>query len=204
MRSLGERFNKLRAKIISLRCGPGAAILPPEVTRIHMDFATSFKNGHMGAKKFWRENLPRLKYHNPSVPMIVNRHSRNNKKPTISIYLRKPDASTPAPATRSQPSSSRNNLSKATPPDADEKIITVDMTEKHSSHILEYVLAETRAVPIKPTKEEIRELQELDAMARQAEVDRARMRSLREEKKREEDMLKRARAAGGVAEEEDS
>ncbi|CVL10764.1 related to ribosomal protein MRP49 [Fusarium proliferatum] len=203
MRSLGERFNKLRA-IISLRCGPGAAILPPEVTRIHMDFATSFKNGHMGAKKFWRENLPRLKYHNPSVPMIVNRHSRNNKKPTISIYLRKPDASTPAPATRSQPSSSRNNLSKATPPDADEKIITVDMTEKHSSHILEYVLAETRAVPIKPTKEEIRELQELDAMARQAEVDRARMRSLREEKKREEDMLKRARAAGGVAEEEDS
>ncbi|CCT67535.1 related to ribosomal protein MRP49 [Fusarium fujikuroi] len=203
MRSLGERFNKLRA-IISLRCGPGAAILPPEVTRIHMDFATSFKNGHMGAKKFWRENLPRLKYHNPSVPMIVNRHSRNNKKPTISIYLRKPDASTPAPATRSQPSSSRNNMSKATPPDADEKIITVDMTEKHSSHILEYVLAETRAVPIKPTKEEIRELQELDAMARQAEVDRARMRSLREEKKREEDMLKRARAAGGVAEEEDS
>ncbi|CVK86792.1 related to ribosomal protein MRP49 [Fusarium mangiferae] len=204
MRSLGERFNKLRAKIISLRCGPGAAILPPEVTRIHMDFATSFKNGHMGAKKFWRENLPRLKYHNPSVPMIVNRHSRNNKKPTISIYLRKPDTSTPAPATRSQPSSSRNNMSKATPPDADEKIITVDMTEKHSSHILEYVLAETRAVPIKPTKEEIRELQELDAMARQAEVDRARMRSLREEKKREEDMLKRARAAGGVAEEEDS
>ncbi|KAF5607216.1 ribosomal MRP49 [Fusarium subglutinans] len=203
MRSLGERFNKLRA-IISLRCGPGAAILPPEVTRIHMDFATSFKNGHMGAKKFWRENLPRLKYHNPSVPMIVNRHSRNNKKPTISIYLRKPDASTPAPATRSQPSSSRNNMSKATPPDADEKIITVDMTEKHSSHILEYVLAETRAVPIKPTKEEIRELQELDAMARQAEVDRARMRSLREEKKREEDMLKRARAAGGVSEEEDS
>jgi len=204
MRSLGERFNKLRAKLISLRCGPGAAILPPEVTRIHMDFATSFKNGHMGAKKFWRENLPRLKYHNPSVPMIVNRHSRNNKKPTLSIYLRKPDASTPAPATRSQPSSSRNNMSKATPPDADEKIITVDMTEKHSSHILEYVLAETRAFPIKPTKEEIRELQELDAMARQAEVDRARMRSLREEKKREEDMLKRARAAGGVAEEEDS
>ncbi|KAF5648116.1 ribosomal MRP49 [Fusarium tjaetaba] len=203
MRSLGERLNKLRA-IISLRCGPGAAILPPEVTRIHMDFATSFKNGHMGAKKFWRENLPRLKYHNPSVPMIVNRHSRNNKKPTISIYLRKPDASTPAPATRSQPSSSRNNMSKATPPDADEKIVTVDMTEKHSSHILEYVLAETRAVPIKPTKEEIRELQELDAMARQAEVDRARMRSLREEKKREEDMLKRARAAGGVTEEEDS
>ena len=155
-------------------------------------------------RKFWRENLPRLKYHNPAVPMIVNRHNQNQKKPTLSIYLRKPDASTPAPETRSQPASSRSNLSKATPPDADEKIITVDMTEKHSSHILEFVLAETRAVPLKPTKEEIRELQEIDAMARQAEVDRARMRGLREEKQREEDMLKRARAAGGVVEEEDS
>ncbi|KAI6748401.1 hypothetical protein HG530_015681 [Fusarium avenaceum] len=207
MRSLGERFNKLRRKVdipVHGECGPGAAILPPEVTRIHMDFAKSFKNGHMGAKKFWLENLPRLKYHNPSVPMIVNRHNRNNKKPTLTIYLRKPDASTPAPATRSQPASSRDNLSKATPPDADEKIITVDMTEKHSSHILEYVLAETRAVPLKPTKEEIRELQEIEAMRKQADVDRARMRSLREEKQREEDMLKRARAAGGVAEEEDS
>lgn len=136
--------------------------------------------------------------------MIVNRHNRNNKKPTLTIYLRKPDASTPAPATRSQPASSRDSLSKATPPDADEKIITVDMTEKHSSHILEYVLAETRAVPLKPTKEEIREMQEIEAMRKQADVDRARMRSLREEKQREEDMLKRARAAGGVAEEEDS
>ncbi|RBR24113.1 uncharacterized protein FIESC28_03013 [Fusarium coffeatum] len=204
MRSLGERYNKLHRKLVSLKVGPGAAILPPEVTRIHMDFATSFKNGHMGAKKFWRENLPRLKYHNPAVPMIVNRHNQNQKKPTLSIYLRKPDASTPAPETRSQPASSRSNLSKATPPDADEKIITVDMTEKHSSHILEFVLAETRAVPLKPTKEEIRELQEIDAMARQAEVDRARMRGLREEKQREEDMLKRARAAGGVVEEEDS
>lgn len=136
--------------------------------------------------------------------MIVNRHNRNNKKPTLTIYLRKPDASTPAPATRSQPASSRDNLSKATPPDADEKIITVDMTEKHSSHILEYVLAETRAVPLKPTKEEIREMQEIEAMRKQADVDRARMRGLREEKQREEDMLKRARAAGGVAEEEDS
>lgn len=30
--------------------GPGAAILPPEVSQIHMDFALRTQNGHMGAK----------------------------------------------------------------------------------------------------------------------------------------------------------
>ncbi|KAJ4254919.1 hypothetical protein NW762_009717 [Fusarium torreyae] len=203
MRSLGERFNKLR-RLINLQCGPGAAVLPPEVTRIHMDFAVHLNGGHMGARKFWRENLPRLKYHNPSIPMIVNRHKNNEQKPTLSIYLRKPNDPHPPPATRSQPASSRDNLSKAAAPDADERVITIDMTQKHSSHILEYVLAESRAVPIQPTTEEIREIQEIEALRKQAEVDRERVNSIREEKKREEAMLKRARAAGGVSEEEES
>ncbi|KAK7417177.1 hypothetical protein QQX98_004780 [Neonectria punicea] len=202
MRSLGERLNLLR-KLINVRCGPGAAILPAEVTRIHLDFARTLNGGHMGARKFWLENLPRLKYHNPSVPMIVNRHTQNSQQPTLSIYLRKPDAGA-APATRSQPASSRDNLSKAAAPDADERVVTIDMTKKHSSHILEFVLAETKATVIHPTTDEIRELQELEAMRKQADVDRDRVKRLREEKKREDEMLKRARAAGGVAEEEES
>ncbi|KAI5466890.1 hypothetical protein BGZ63DRAFT_10648 [Mariannaea sp. PMI_226] len=200
MRSLGERLNLLR-KLVNIQCGPGAAILPPEVTRIHLDFAKRLDGGHMGARKFWLENLPRLKYHNPSIPMIVNRHSQNSQTPTLSIYIRKPDA----PATterRNQAASSRDNLSKAPLPDADERMVTIDMTKKHSSQILEFVIAETKAVPILPTPEEIKEMQELDAMRRQADVDRERVRLLREEKKREEEMLKRARAAGGIAEEE--
>jgi large subunit ribosomal protein MRP49 len=35
---------------MKLKCGPGAAILPPEVTRIHMDFALKMDNGHMGSR----------------------------------------------------------------------------------------------------------------------------------------------------------
>ncbi|CAM1503876.1 Fc.00g014670.m01.CDS01 [Cosmosporella sp. VM-42] len=202
MRSLGERLNLLR-KLVNIQCGPGAAILPPEVTRIHLDFARSLKGGHMGARKFWKENLPRLKYHNPSIPMIVNRHTQNDLKPTLSIYLRSADAAA-APTTRSQPASSRDNLSKAQLPDADERVVHIDMKDKHSGHILEYFLAETRAVVLQPTKEEIKELQELEAMRKEAEVSRERMKRLREEKKREEDMLKRARAAGGMAEEDDA
>ncbi|KAL6826820.1 mitochondrial ribosomal protein L51 [Trichoderma sp. SZMC 28015] len=229
MRSLGERLNLLRKKIqfqctlatnrtrtyaaltqlINIRCGPGAAILPAEVTRIHMDFALRLKGGHMGARKFWREYLPRLKYHNPSIPMIVNRHDQNQLPPTMTIYLRKADSSSAAnPASSSepiaQPSSSRTNLSKAQPPTADERVVHIDMANKHSSHILEFFMAETRAVPLQPTNEEIAEMQALETLRKNAEVDRERVRLLRLEKKKEEDMLKRARAAGGMAEQEEA
>ncbi|KAL7795230.1 mitochondrial ribosomal protein L51 [Trichoderma ceciliae] len=205
MRSLGERLNLLRKKLINIRCGPGAAVLPQEVTRIHMDFAIRLKGGHMGAKKFWKEYLPRLKYHNPSIPMIVNRHDQNESPPTMTIYLRKPASSAEASSEPvAQPSSSRTNLSKAQPPTADERIVHIDMTNKHSSHILEFFLAETRAVPLQPTNEEIVEMQSLATLRKNAEVDRERVRQIRLEKKRDEDMLKRARAAGGLAEQEEA
>ncbi|KAL6891503.1 mitochondrial ribosomal protein L51 [Trichoderma longibrachiatum] len=218
MRSLGERLNLLR-KLISIKCGPGAAVLPADVTRIHMDFAIHLKGGHMGARKFWKEYLPRLKYHNPAIPMIVNRHDQNQNPPTMTIYLRnKPSSSTAEPSSSTssssssaeqaiaaaQPASSRTGLSKAQPPTPDERVVHIDMTNKHSSHILEFFMAETRAVPLQPTNEEIAEMQALETLRRNAEVDRERMRLLREEKKREEDMLKRARAAGGMADAEEA
>ncbi|RFU80966.1 ribosomal mrp49 [Trichoderma arundinaceum] len=193
------------AQLINIRCGPGAAVLPAEVTRIHMDFALRLKGGHMGARKFWKEYLPRLKYHNPSVPMIVNRHDQNQLPPTMTIYLRKPNSSTAASSEPlAQPSSSRTNLSKAQPPTADERVVHIDMTNKHSSHILEFFMAETRAVPLQPTNEEIAEMQSLETLRKNADVDRERVRQLRLEKKKEEDMLKRARAAGGMAEQEEA
>lgn len=37
-------------QLVNIKCGPGAAILPAEVTRIHMDFAIRLKGGHMGAR----------------------------------------------------------------------------------------------------------------------------------------------------------
>ncbi|PON25953.1 hypothetical protein TGAM01_v205390 [Trichoderma gamsii] len=174
-----------------------------------MDFAISLKGGHMGARqfnrKFWKEYLPRLKFHNPSIPMIVNRHDQNQLPPIMSIYLRKSDASPPASSEPlAQPSSSRTNLSKAQPPTADERVVHIDMANKHSSHILEFFMAETRAVPLQPTNEEIVEMQALETLRKNADVDRERVRQLRLEKKKEEDMLKRARAAGGIAEQEEA
>lgn len=137
--------------------------------------------------------------------MIVNRHNQNTSSPLLTIYLRtKPataaDDSTTAsgPPPNTQPASSRTNLSKAQPPASNEEIVTIDMKNKQSSQILEQFLQETRAVPLQPTKEDIEEMQYLEEIRLQGDVDREVMRQKREELKREEDMLKRARSAGGV------
>lgn len=153
-------------------------------------------------RKFWKDVLPRLKYHNPQIPMIVNRHNENGRNPVMTIYVRQPGDAPAAPA-MVQPPSSWSDLSKAQPPAANERTITIDMKDRHSSEILEFLIAETRAVPLKPTPEEVEEMQSLEKLREKSKQDQARVLSDRMEKKREEDMLKRARAAGGLAEAED-
>ncbi|TWU78672.1 hypothetical protein ED733_005778 [Metarhizium rileyi] len=161
-------------------------------------------DGHMGARKFWRQYLPRLKYHNPSVPMILNRHDNNAIPPLMTIYMRASSGPGSSTTETAQPASSRTNLSKAQPPAAGEEILTINMKSRHSSDILESFLAETRAKPLPPTSADVAEIQNLEAMNKKGSVDRERVRTLRAEKKKEEDMLKRARAAGGMAEQEEA
>ncbi|KEY70400.1 hypothetical protein S7711_06568 [Stachybotrys chartarum IBT 7711] len=203
MRSLGERLNNLR-RLISLRCGPGAAVLPAEVTKIHMDFARKINGGHMGAKKFWRENLPKLKFHNPAVPMIINRHWNQESDSFMTIYFRSAVAdSAAAPAELSvMPESSYNNLAKAPPPGPNERVVRIDMKNKNSSVILNEFIAATQAVVLQPADEDVAELDSLETLRRKAIADRERVRATRAEKKREEEMLIRARAAGGATVEE--
>jgi large subunit ribosomal protein MRP49 len=136
--------------------------------------------------------------------MILNRHDNNALPPLMTIYMRTAAASAAAAETSTQPASSRTDLSKAQAPAPHEKIVTIDMRNKHSSDILESFLAETQAKALQPTGEEIAEMQNLEALKKQGLVDRERVRALRAEKKKEEDMLKRARAAGGMAEQEEA
>lgn len=51
----------------------------------------------MGPRKFWRENLPRLKYHNPAVPMIVNRLRDQSGPATLTIYMTDDGSAPPTP-----------------------------------------------------------------------------------------------------------
>lgn len=70
-----------------IRNGPGAARLPPTVTKLHLEFAHKHDDGHAGPRKFWQRHLPSLKYHNPTIPMIVNRTRDQSITPTLTIYM---------------------------------------------------------------------------------------------------------------------
>ncbi|OLN91943.1 54S ribosomal protein MRP49, mitochondrial [Colletotrichum chlorophyti] len=195
MVKVGTRWHALRA-ILSIRFGPGAAILPSNVTRIHMEFARRADQGHFGPRRFWRDMLPRLKYYNPATPMIVNRKDNNEGAAVMSVYFSTTD--TPIdPATLPQPPSSAIDNSKAPAPIEGERVVTIDMKNRHSEEILESFLSHTKAEAVLPGPEEENEIKAAEELRIQSEKDRKRVRKIIEEEKKEKAMLARARAEAG-------
>ncbi|KAF3914239.1 hypothetical protein AA313_de0204447 [Arthrobotrys entomopaga] len=92
MPSPTARYRWLRAKLYSIRNGTGAAILPPNVSKLSLifnykDSAKENITGHMGARKFFRECLPRLQYHNPDIAMSVIRRKVPELPATLTIHF---------------------------------------------------------------------------------------------------------------------
>jgi hypothetical protein len=50
MVGLPQRMRKLQTRLLAIRLGSGALILPKEVKRIHMRFAPHIEGGHMGSR----------------------------------------------------------------------------------------------------------------------------------------------------------
>ncbi|KAI2642250.1 CI-B8 domain-containing protein [Xylaria nigripes] len=198
----GRRMNILQA-LLELRHGPGAAILPPEITRIHMDFASRWHDGHLGPRKFWRMCLPRLKYWNPAIPMLVNRSTNQEGPATMSIYFRQADSSADSASTTEavrnmlplaqQPYSSIKNEHPAPPPEEGERVVTIDMKNVHSDHILSEFLAKTGATVVKPTPDEQVEMRQVEERRERGALDRSIVKKFIEDKKSEERRLALAR-----------
>jgi Mitochondrial ribosomal protein L51 / S25 / CI-B8 domain len=100
-------------QLLSLRHGPGAAILPqdlpqqdpttasdfpssqqqllPSLLRIRLDFPSGNGPASKGARAFWRNHLRRLKYHNPALPITVNQNAEKgtpgNPGPAWRLFL---------------------------------------------------------------------------------------------------------------------
>ncbi|KAK3315266.1 hypothetical protein B0H66DRAFT_564897 [Apodospora peruviana] len=188
-----RRMNIIR-EILNLRHGPGAAILPRDITRIHMDFGLRLNNGQMGARKFWKDVLPRLKYWNPAIPMIVNRTPETDTKPIMTLYFR--DNTVPAPAKLDETPilSATHGHSKAPAPKPWEKTVTIDMKDVHSEKILRDFMETTGAVQVMPTEQERQDMVEVEERRRKSEIDAEIGRKRREEEKREKRMLAQARS----------
>ncbi|KAL8716744.1 MAG: hypothetical protein Q9225_005950 [Loekoesia sp. 1 TL-2023] len=197
MVSVINRMRKLKA-LYAVRLGPGAATLPRDIKRIHLDFAFKFNDGHFGARKVWRNYLPRLKYHNPAVSMTVNRSQDQAGPATLTIFytsLHDPASTTSSSA----PSSSTTQNAPTSNHTPFDQTKTLNMKHKHESDILSELMDLTRATPVVATPEEEMELQKLADEEKRSAIDRARNAAYNEQKRQEKALLDQARGAVGPA-----
>lgn len=186
-------------QLLDIRIGPGAAILSNDVKRIHLDFALKINGGHFGARKVWRNYLPRLKYHNPAISMSINRTLDQDGPATLTVFFAAPTpesasaTASPAPTPSTHPSTSRSGH------DPTDRIETIEMKNKHESEILAQLLELTRATPYEVTPEEQDELREVEDDKRFSERSRQAQAKLNEVKRQEKALLDQARGVGGDA-----
>lgn len=179
-------------------------MLPPEVTRIHMDFAFKLNDGHFGPRKFWQTYLPRLKYHNPAVPMTINR-TTNQEGPAIMTihFTNSASAANTGPAisstTDSKPSSAP--VASSTSPAPTECTQTINMKHRHESEILSQLMSITKAKPVQVTPEETQQIKDLEEHRIQSEKDSKAMQLVNEKRRRKEAMLAQARGEVAAARE---
>ncbi|EMR66447.1 putative 50s ribosomal protein mrp49 protein [Eutypa lata UCREL1] len=177
-----------------------------------MDFALKWNDGHFGPRKFWKTCLPRLKFWNPAIPMLVNRSENQAGPATMSIYFRQSAAVAAAAGAAAttqggktttaammatplaqQPHSSTTGECPAPAPGEGERVVTIDMKNRHSDAILEEFMEKTGATVMAPTPDEEVEMRQVEELTERAVFDRAIMKKYIDDKRREERMLAQAR-----------
>ncbi|OCK85749.1 hypothetical protein K432DRAFT_377395 [Lepidopterella palustris CBS 459.81] len=189
MVSILQRMRKLKSKLLAIRVGPGAVILPKDVKRIHLECAQHINGGHRGAKKFWREMLPRLKFRNPAVSMTVSRNIEQEGDAKLIIYFTTPPQSTPTPT--SSPSAESTSQPKP-------REVKIDIKHLHESAILAELLKATGGTEVLPTEVELEEIKQLEEEKEKSRRDSERSLEVRRKRKKEEEMMKQARGEVGL------
>lgn len=134
---------------------------------------------HPSHRRFWREMLPRIKYRNPSVPISISRHNEATGPSLLHIYTRSLD-STSESGQEEKPSHS------------------LEMRNLEESEILDALIAQTGALVIAPTPQELQEMQELKEFHEQSEKERVIVREHLLNERREAQLLKLAKGQGAA------
>ncbi|SCU99626.1 LAME_0G04368g1_1 [Lachancea meyersii CBS 8951] len=69
-------FNRISATTLE----PQVVLNAEKYSGLNLTFQYQNHNGHMGARKFWREFLPTLQFYNPEVKFQVTRVRNEDKK----------------------------------------------------------------------------------------------------------------------------
>ncbi|OSS50540.1 hypothetical protein B5807_04735 [Epicoccum nigrum] len=200
------RSRHLQKKLLWIRCGPGAVVLPKEVSKISMEFNTKLYGGHRGARKFWREMLPRIKYRNPSIPIEINRHNTPEGPSLLHVWTKAqpntPDGSSntsipslhTASATAATPPSSTPNARNTQVPDATKPTYTIDIRDQHQGEILDALLAKLpESEVVRPTPEEEQAMADHAEQDLRSEADRVLVKERLTKERREAELLRLAR-----------
>ncbi|KAF1943098.1 hypothetical protein EJ02DRAFT_453621 [Clathrospora elynae] len=165
-----------------------------------MEFNAKLYGGHRGARKFWREMLPRIKYRNPSIPIEISRHNSADGPSLLHIYTStktQPTAdSTNSPIAQqpdTSPPSGTPNARNTLTPDTSKPTHTINIRDQLESEILDALVAKTGAEEIKPTEQELAEMREIAEFKDRSEADRVQVRERLLKERREAELLKLAR-----------
>ncbi|TVY49597.1 hypothetical protein LOCC1_G000352 [Lachnellula occidentalis] len=195
MVNIAQRMTRLN-ELLRLRVGGGAAILPPEVTRLHMDFVMTYDDGHKGPRNFWRNDLRRLKYYNPAIPMTVSRTENPDDPALMTIHFTSPSAaaSTPPPvSSTTSPNTSTAPVTPSSSPALAERTEVFNIKSRKRYEILEQLIALTKAKQIEPTEKELNEIRELGEKREQSAKDSTLSQKVNARKKQEKRRMAIAR-----------
>ncbi|EED17450.1 50S ribosomal protein Mrp49 [Talaromyces stipitatus ATCC 10500] len=197
MVNLFKRMRKLNHRLINVRVGTGAATLPsissplnnlPAVTRMHLTYGKSVGRGHIGAQKFWRKCLLRLKYYNPAIQMTVKPYDGEERHAALTIFF---SGVQPQKAQAYHDASIKDEFAPS--PTESEKAVVLNLKDYNFEEIWQQVKELTGAVEVEPTAEDKEQLEKFRQMDIKSEADRIRVAGIRQAKKDQERMLQEAR-----------
>lgn len=184
-------------RIVNVRVGTGAATLPsitsplenlPNVTRMHLTYGRSIGRGHIGAHKFWRQCLPRLKYYNPTVKLSVTPYKGEDRHAVLTVFF---SGSQPQKAKAFHDDSIKDEF--APTPTESEKAVVMNLKDYNFEEIWQQVKELTGAVDVPAAPEDLEQLEKFRQMDIKSEADRIRVAGMRQVKKDQERMLQEAR-----------
>jgi large subunit ribosomal protein MRP49 len=165
-----------------------------------MQFATHIENGHRGPRKFWRLMYPRLKYHNPAIPMSVRRSADKTFPAILSVFMRgAPPATPPSTTSAFRPVGPNDEMIRWKPdaprrePAEGERLVEIDMQNRSEAEIWDEFVKVTGAAQVEPTAAEVEEMDRLAALRTVSDADRVRTRVVWEALQREKNILKMAK-----------
>ncbi|KAJ5259562.1 hypothetical protein N7478_012543 [Penicillium angulare] len=197
MVNLFKRLHKLKS-ILEVRTGTGAAIFPtlqtatkefPPITRLHLTYAQKIYGGHQGARHFWRRVLPRLKYHNPHVPITVSPTTEQEGPAALTVYFHERLSSTAPGISGPKPVTDKY----APQPVGEEKSAVIDLKNLNYEEIWRRVQASTGAESYVPNVQDEEDLKKVADVKARGPGDRARNLAMRQAKRDQERMLAEAR-----------